>query len=231
MAKVISCAGVSPRQITVIENWSPAGLAAVSRDDASVAAVRRTWGLTQEFVVAYSGNLGRVHDLEPVIAAAALVREARDIVFVFVGAGAQRENLKAEAERLELDNVRFIPSQPRENLGATLAAADIHLVTLRPGCEDYVYPSKLYGITAVGRPILFVGPAHCEIAEAVESAGIGRAVDRDDVAALAEAIRQLSNDRTLLAKYGKATAAFAALHTAERAAAQWQPVLASMDAC
>ena len=37
--------------------------------DSAVLQLREEWDLTGKFVVAYSGNLGRVHDLTPVLEA------------------------------------------------------------------------------------------------------------------------------------------------------------------
>lgn len=56
------------------------------------------------------------------------------------------------------------PYQPRAALGESLAAADLHLITMRPGFAGLIVPSKIYGILAVGRPAVFVGPGDSEVA-------------------------------------------------------------------
>ena len=47
-----------------------------------------------------------------------------------------------------LPNVRFVDMQPKERLPEVLAAADIHVVPLKPGLAWSSVPSKLYSILA-----------------------------------------------------------------------------------
>lgn len=185
--------GVPPARIHVIPNWTPGGemLGPVAPEQ---NALRREWGVADKFVVAYSGNLGRVHALEPAIEAAALLRDERDLVFLFVGDGPRRPALEAAARAGGLDNVRFAPFQPRTRLAENLSAGDVHLVTLRTGCERCVYPSKLYGILAVARPVVYFGPPQCELADAVRASGAGVVVDVARPADLAAALRKLKAD-------------------------------------
>lgn len=228
MADVLLDAGVWPGRVAVIPNWGPAGLAATS---AGSAAVRAAWQVRDRFVVAYSGNLGRVHDLGPLLDVADALREDRSIVFVLVGDGAQRAMLVDEAARRRLPNVAFQPAQPRALLGDSLAAADLHLVTLRPGCERFVFPSKLYGIAAVGRPILCLAPRRSEIARLVVEHQLGHAAQRDEVDDVVRFIRKLVHDPAAREAHAAATRRFAQMHDVTGALARWKSLLCSLDAC
>ncbi len=226
MAALVRENGVPAGRVRVIPNWAPGGdaLAPVAREQ---NVLRRQWGLEGRFVAAYSGNLGRVHAFGPLLAAAALLRDAPDVVFLFVGAGPQRETLEEQARRLGLANVRFQPLQPRARLAESLSAADVHLVTLRPGCERLVYPSKIYGIAAVARPVVYAGPLDCELARTIRQGGFGIAAGVDDAASLAGAIRGLQADPDRCAAMGRAAARWA--HDTgglEAALAQWEELLA-----
>ena len=230
MAAVLAAAGVATTKLTVIPNWPPAGL--TPQPLSAAAALRASWRLQDKFVVAYSGNLGRVHDLDPVLALAAALRGDERIALVFIGGGAQRLALEAEARRCHLDNVHFHPSQPRAQLAASLALGDVHLVTLRPGCERYVFPSKLYGIAAVGRPVIVIGPRDSELARLVTTHDFGRAFDRAEIAALAQEIRALAAAPAECARRGAVAAEFArTAGGAPGAAARWQALLAAEQAC
>ncbi len=219
MAGVLARAGVAPAKLAVIPNWAPAGLGPPAA--AEVAAVRAEWGLAGKFVVAYSGNLGRVHDLEPVLAVAAAVAHSR-IVFLFVGGGAQADVLARAAQARGLANVVFRARQPRARLAAALGAGDLHLVTLLPGCEALVFPSKLYGAAAVGRPVLFIGPAACDVAVQVREKNLGLAFPRARIAEIAAAIGRLADDPAALARHGTAALAFAADQDLVAATARWR---------
>lgn len=231
MAEVAADARVPRTRIAAIPNWPPAGLAPVPPTDSSVLALRRTWDLDRKFVVGYSGNLGRVHDLGPVVNAAATLASDSRITFVLIGTGAQSVTIADEVRRRALTNVRFFPPQPRDQLAVTLGAADVHLVTLRPGCERYVFPSKLYGIAAVGRPVLFIGPLDCELARLVRTHELGLVVDRDDPAAIASAVRLLVADPDYRGKLSTNAARFGAAHRVEVAVDRWQRLLGELEAC
>ena len=229
MAAVLAENGAPPEKCSVIPNWAPSGLSA--QPNSAGDALRAEWGLAGKFVVAYSGNLGRVHDLEPVLDLAEELRPDAGVVFAFIGRGAQRAALEAGAARRGLSNVRFFPPQPRDRLAESLAVGDIHLVTLRPGCERLVFPSKLYGVAAVGRPVVFIGPAGCDVARQVAENRLGYAATPGNVRELATAIRRLADDPHASTEFSSAARRFAAEHRAEAAIARWSALLERLRAC
>jgi glycosyltransferase involved in cell wall biosynthesis len=229
MAAVLARAGVTSDRHSVIPNWPPAGLHRQPRTETS--PLREAWGLAGKFVVGYSGNLGRVHDLDSILAAAEAVRGDPAIAFVFIGGGAQRATLEIEARRRQLPNVSFHSASARESLAATLAVADVHLVTLRAGCEQLVFPSKLYGVAAIGRPVIFVGPPASEIARQVHSGGLGGVAAPGDIPAIAAAIRHLKANRPAWDACAEAAVAFAAEHDFPAAGSRWLAILAQVDGC
>ena len=229
MAAVLLEHGVLPARLHLVPNWAPDGVSAAQPSTAS--ALRAEWGLTGKFVVAYFGNLGRVHDLEVVLDLANALRDEPDIAFAFIGPGAQRPALEAAARSRGLDQVRFFPPQPRERRTEMLALGDVHLVTLRPGCERVVFPSKLYGICAAGRPVFFIGSTASEIAGMVVRHRLGLAYDRGAVAAMADRLRRLRRAPDELAAFGAAGLAFYASDGClRRASQQWRDLLALVAA-
>ena len=229
MASVLRVAGVPAENIFVIPNWALGELTAL--EGKTGQALRREWRLEGKFVVGYSGNLGRVHDLEPVLAVAEALRDDSRFAFVFIGEGAQRRSLEAAAAGRALTQVAFQPAQPRARLAESLAVADVHLVTLRPGCERLVFPSKLYGAAAIGRPILFIGPHDCEVARLVRQHDLGFAAEREETSAIAAFIRDVADNRATRERHAEAARRFAARHARERAAEQWMTTLEQTGAC
>jgi glycosyltransferase involved in cell wall biosynthesis len=224
MAKVLLNSGVPAFKLHRSPNWAPLGLFA--QPAAAAATLRAQWHLEGKFIVAYSGNLGRVHDLLPILSVAAALRDDPQIAFVFIGSGAQRATLQAATARLALTNVHFHPPQPRASLATALALGDVHLVTLLPGCERLVFPSKLYGVTAVGRPVVVIGAAGCELADLVAARGFGRAFTRDQTTALAATLRQLRDDPALHSRFSTAALAFSADYSGPASAAhRWEAAL------
>ena len=222
--------GVPTGRVHVIENWAPRELAEPV-SSADVASIRREWNLEGRLAVAYSGNLGRVHEFEAVLAAAVELREETRIGFAFVGSGARFDEVRRSAIAQNLGNVRFLPAQPRARLAASLAAADAHLVTLRPGFERLVNPSKLAGVLAAARPVLFVGPPHGAIARLLAAEDCGQAFAPDNGPGLAAAIRQLRADPARAAAFGaNARRAYERRFTLAAAAAAWEEVLGRVAA-
>jgi colanic acid biosynthesis glycosyl transferase WcaI len=144
---------------------------------------------------------------------------------LLTGTGAQRLDLEAEARKRNLQNVIFRPPQSRSELARSLAVPDLHLVTLRRGCEDYVFPSKLYGAVAVGRPVLFLGATTSEIASLVREHQIGFAVSSDNIAGAVEAIRHLQQSRDLASRFAHNAASFTRAFHATVAMTQWNALL------
>lgn len=190
MAKRLTGLGVEASQISVVPNW--ADCKAIRPVARAANPFRMAWGLSGTFVIAYSGNLGRAHDIETLLNAMAATenrsRSALPMKWLFIGGGALHARLKAEAARRGLTKVDFRPYQPRERLSESLSVADVHIVSLRPELEGLIVPSKFYGVAAAGRPTLFIGARNGEIARLIARHECGIAVEPGDAAGLVDAI-------------------------------------------
>jgi colanic acid biosynthesis glycosyl transferase WcaI len=193
MRATVRAEGVPAARVSVRPNWAPRELD-LAAPGAAIAAQRQAWSLADKFIVAYSGNLGRVHEFSTLLEAAERLREQPQLAFAFIGGGARVEEVRREVARRQLNNVRLFPPAPRDGLAASLGAADLQVVTLRPGFEPLVNPSKLAGILAAGRPALFVGPPRSALAALLEREGCGVTVANGAAAELAQAILALSRD-------------------------------------
>ena len=151
------------------------------------------------FVVLHAGNLGFYGAWGTLLKAADLLRN-KGIGFVFVGDGANRVSLEADAAGLP--NVRFLPFRPVEQVPHVMMAGDLHVVTIRRGLEGVVVPSKLYSTLAAGRPVLAVAATESDAARIVVENNCGVEANPDDPAALAAAICELRDDPARLAEMG-----------------------------
>ena len=214
---------VAAESIVVIPNWADGSALRPIPLDAN--PLRSEWGLTGKFVVGYSGNMGRAHEFQTILDGAVALREERDIVFLFIGGGAQQGWLAQEAARLQVSAL-FMPYQPREALAQSLGVADAHFVSLRPELEGLVVPSKFYGILAVGRPVIFIGDGNGEMGREVAAAACGFAVGEGDGEGLASAIRALRDDAALCGRMGSsAQRVFDEAYDKPIAIGKWRGVL------
>lgn len=200
MAMHLGDRGIAISSLAIIHHWSDGE--AIRPLPPGDGALRREWGLSGKCVIGYSGNLGRAHDFDTILATAERLADRADIVFLFVGGGYRRAAVEAEVARRGLANVMFKPLQPRERLAECLAVPDVHLVTLLPEMEPYIVPSKFYGIAAAGRPTLFVGDTDGEIARVLDSAGCGAAFAIGDVDGMVRVVRELAGSATLRREWG-----------------------------
>ncbi len=185
MARRLADKGVPESRIHVIPNWSAASsVARLPRDN----PFAREHQLCDRFVVQYSGNLGLSQGLEHVLEAAQLLREL-PVTLALIGDGNAREGLQKRASELKLDNVRFLPPQPRELLPELLASCEVGLVTMKRAVGDDLVPSKLYGILAAGRPVIAAVESSSEVARVVNQHRCGWVVEPESAQALAQGIR------------------------------------------
>jgi colanic acid biosynthesis glycosyl transferase WcaI len=192
--------GVPDDKMVLVYDWVDTDLIhPLPRDN----AFARENNLVGQFVVLYAGNLGLSQGLEHVLTAAETLVEHRDISFVFVGDGANRERLVAEAEQRQLENVRFIPFQPRERLPEVLASGDVSLVSLQRGIGLGSLPSKTFSIMASGRPVVACIDQDSETWNLIKRAEAGLCVAPENPPALVEAILTIKNDQELRDRFGR----------------------------
>jgi glycosyltransferase involved in cell wall biosynthesis len=188
-------------RVSVIPNWADdVGIIPLTHD---VNKLRMAWAWQDKFVVVYSGNLGRAHEIGTFLEAAkALAKNAR-VRFVFIGGGAKLVEARQFVELHRLRNVDFFPYQPREDLVFSLGAADLHMISLLPALERFIFPSKFYGIAAAGRPMVFVGDPDGEIPRFLAKFDCGVGFGCQDSMGLASYIAHLAEDAAEAARLGR----------------------------
>lgn len=197
--RLIDDKGAQPDRTLVISNWADTtAITPAPRRN----AFSRAHGLDDKFVVMHSGNLGLSQSLDTVVDAAAVLRDVRDIHFVFQGDGVRRQALQDRARTLKLTNVTFLPYQAKDRLEEAFAAADLFIVSLQRGLAGYIVPSKLYGILAAGRPFVAAVEETCEAAALARSGECGLVAEPDNARDLADKILVFHGDRALTAECG-----------------------------
>jgi colanic acid biosynthesis glycosyl transferase WcaI len=192
--------GARPERLRVIPNWiDTARLGPLEKANPWA----RNIGLDRKFVVMHSGNVGHAQDLDSLVRAATFLRDLDDLQIMIIGTGARHAELVALAKLLEVDRVRFLYYQSRGVLPQSLSSADVHVVGLAPGLAGYVVPSRLYGILAVGRPVIVAADPESETAQVVESIGCGIVVPSARPELLARAIRDAHDGRYDLEAMGR----------------------------
>ena len=184
-------------------------------------------GLNRHFVVSFAGIMGLSQDLETVLKTAYLLKDYRKIVFLLVGDGVEKAGLMARARQENLDNVVFLPMQPKEKYPEVLAASDLCLATLRGEVQTPVVPSKILNIMAAGRPVLACMSLQGDAPRLIDKAGCGICLPPGNAAALAEAVLRFYRDPDLGKQMGADGRRYAVQHfSLSRGVARLEKLLA-----
>jgi glycosyltransferase involved in cell wall biosynthesis len=141
------------------------------------------------FVVMYSGNHSVASPVTTLLQAALQLQHDPRILFMFVGGGHGKQEVDEAIARLKPTNIKSLPYQPLDAIKYSLAAADIHVVTLGTEMPGIIHPCKVYGAMAVGRPVLYIGPRPSHVTDIIDHDSIGWHANHGDVAGTIAAIR------------------------------------------
>jgi colanic acid biosynthesis glycosyl transferase WcaI len=190
MARVLQGKGVGDDRLAITPPWAD-GRRLYPLDNKK-NRFRQEIGLANDqSAVMYSGNMGLGHRFETILEAARSLAPNDKVRFVFIGDGAKKTQIDAFRQAHHLKNIMMLPYQPRERLRETLAAGDIHLISLDAKVQGFIVPSKLAGILAVGRPVLFLGDGANSIAAALRRVQCGYVIPEGDVRQLEKVIKGL----------------------------------------
>jgi glycosyltransferase involved in cell wall biosynthesis len=193
-------------------------------------ALRERLGLDDCFVVGYIGTLGMAHALDRVLAAAELLRDTYAVRFLFVGAGAARAALVEEAARRKLENIVFVPAQPKEQIPDYWSICDLALVSLKATpLFTTVIPSKIFEAMGMGCPILLTAPEG-EASRIVREADAGVVVPPECPSSLARVVQNLYHDKGTLERLAANARTTAPRYSREQQAKDMIKVLGEITA-
>jgi colanic acid biosynthesis glycosyl transferase WcaI len=143
------------------------------------------------------------HDIDTVWAVIGRLRDNPSFRFVFAGGGPRRHELERACREMGIRNVSFKPYCAREELGTSLSEGHLGLVTQLSETVGSVVPSKIYGIMAAGRPILFIGPKESTPAKHIQRFNCGWHCPPGDVNRLERLLNDLDRNRHLVSEAGE----------------------------
>jgi glycosyltransferase involved in cell wall biosynthesis len=190
-------------KIEVIPNWEdPEFIQPLDKQNNGFAQRN---GTQNDFTLLYSGNIGRFHDLETAVDAigALEARGRSDIQLLIIGEGAKKPELRNQVQEQGIDNVKFLPFQPKKRLPESLTCGDASLVTVKRGVEGLCVSSKLYSSLAAGQPILALVSEEDEVAHVVDGCDCGVRVDQGSAEQVADTLEHWADNREEAARLGR----------------------------
>lgn len=110
-----------------------------------------------KLIVGYAGTLGLANNLFPLLDAAELLKEHKDIHIVLVGEGKLKQELIDYANSKNLENVSFLNRVTKSQIPSVYKMFDICFMSLvREDVFKYgISPNKLFEYLAAGKPIIY----------------------------------------------------------------------------
>lgn len=223
---VIGEDALSTRALRVVTNWSRQradSVIALGDDmrqlllrtglDGTKVIVVENWGDSTEIQpgpfpkgrleLLYAGNLGLAHDVSTVQGAIISCSDPDNFRFTFTGCGIHRTMLEDTVQRHRLSNVIFRGPYRDDERYEMFSRCHVGLVTQHEKVIGSVVPSKIYGILAAGRPVLYIGPDNTTAASIVKSHDCGWRVAPGDVSGLVKLLHTLNTNRELIYSAGR----------------------------
>lgn len=198
MLRRIADKGIPETRIVIIPPWSHDD--AVQYNAVGRQLFRARHGLSEKFVIMYSGNHSPCHPLDTLLQAAERLASHRTIAFCFVGGGSEFNKVRGFAQEKQLSNIVCLPYQPLDQLAASLSSADLHVVVMGEPFVGIIHPCKIYNILAIGLPCLIIGPTESHLSDIVRETHLdGRAhtVSHGQAEALVKYLQELVDSGTL----------------------------------
>ena len=184
--------GIDKDKLFVIRNGVNLKNIRVMPKDESII---KNLNLNNKFVVGYIGTMGMAHGLSFILNS---IKKLNDdnIVFLFIGSGAKRDELLNLKDKLNLKNVIFLPMQTKENIKKYISVIDVALVNLRKSDNfKKVIPSKIFEQAAMKKPILL--GVDGEAREIVEKYKAGLFYHPENEKEFIDTLLRIKNDKKL----------------------------------
>ena len=157
--------------------------------------------LEGKFIVQYSGNIGKSHNVEKMVELAALMKDETDILFQIIGRGPRVPELQRMVVENKLPNCNFLPFQTDEMFPYSLSAASIGVVILDEKASTGSVPSKCYNLMSFGIPSLYFASSDSQLNEYCETYHHAECFDEIDLQGAKKYILNLKNNKEIYEKY------------------------------
>lgn len=189
---------IPEEKIHVIPNGANLKLFDAERKNAKL---KEELGIKEDFVVGYIGTHGLAHSLDFIVESIAQA-DFKNIHFLFIGDGAEKEKIKTIASTNDLKNVTFLDPIPKEQIPNYLSLTDASLVPLKKSDTfKTVIPSKIFEACAMGKPIILGVEGQAK--ELLDEFGAGVYFEPENMNEFIEVVNRLKDDTELYKNLSK----------------------------
>ncbi len=208
--------GIDSDRLRIVPNGANVEVVSFSADN---DLFKKELGCQGKFIILYAGIIGLAQGIETLVEVVKLLKDNKNILFLFVGEGPLKGKLLELQKAYELNNLYIINEMPRKEIFKYTAAADVCLVPLKKAdIFKTALPSKMFDAWACGRPIILTVDG--EAREHLNKANAGIYVDPEDHIGIKKAIIHLFNNPILCQKYGRNGRRYVEKHFSRKVLAQ-----------
>jgi glycosyltransferase involved in cell wall biosynthesis len=187
--KLIQEKGVPSQKVIFIPNAADFSLSDELLENFDREGFRKTHQIDDKVVITYVGAHGVANHLIQVIDTAEILRNEPSVLFQMIGDGMQKPELKKEAVKRGLTNIRFVDPVPKKEVFKYIMASDFGTSVLkRVDTFKTVYSNKTFDYMACKRPVLMVIDGVSR--QLVEDAECGAYVEPEEPDAFAAKIKE-----------------------------------------
>ncbi|MBB3185976.1 glycosyltransferase family 4 protein [Microbacter margulisiae] len=205
-----------PTKITVVPVWSSNAFDTIIQKAENQFIQNEH--LVNQFVVMYSGNIGKGQGLEALVEVADQLRDESNLLFLFIGEGWGKTALINRVNELQLESLfRFLPYQDANQLPHSLSAADMAVIATPKEAGRVCVPSKTYNLLKLGKALLCITGKDSELYRLVNEYGVGKCFEQDEINEIAHFIRLCKHNPERIEQYAKKSTSYALTVTASLA--------------
>lgn len=170
--------------------------------DSEIKTLRDKEGLNDKIVVIFGGNIGLPQKLENIVDLAIACQEEKNIFFLIIGSGNERQNLENLINEKDLNNISIRDGVPQKEYMKWVQLADIGLISLSEKFTIPNIPSKALSYYNTKTPILASIDRNTDFGQIVDELQTGVWAEAGQTEELKEKLMQLCNNPDLREKMG-----------------------------
>ena len=176
--------GIHSNKISIINNF----IRIETQDKLSFSY--KEFGIpTESYKVVFCGNIGKLQNLSWIIEAAKKMRHLRDMKFIFMGEGIEKNSLISLAGELLNDTIFFTGYISSDKVFSALEQADLGVISISESTYKTAYPSKTMTYLNAGLPLLAVMNKEAELSEFILKNDLGIIAKPNDLDSIMTALQ------------------------------------------
>jgi len=193
--------GIPEEKVWMIPNGADMDL---FKNEKVYSDIRAEYDWTNKFVILYIGAHGVANNLEQLVfTAEKLEKQLPQVLIVCIGDGMEKAKLINLVKEKRLQNVSFIPPQPKEKIKDFVYACDVGIAVLKKiDVFKTVYPNKVFDYMACAKPVI-LGIDGVAKDLVVNQAKCGIYCEPENVDEIVDAIKTYYNHHELRRQHGE----------------------------